>query len=199
MLRWLLMLPGGDRLQGMREMLRARSEGELLRSEADYQLHLIYLWYEKQPDRALQLLRGLRDRHRSNPLFPQLIAEIEDVYLHDLQASQQTWEALLDAAQARRVAEPAMAEASAGLGLASVLARLSERESAVERLRIILEMEPTAPYGIIARVQLLLGQTLDDLGRRDEAVKAYRAAIESVPPGDPDRITRAARAGLRSR
>ena len=38
-LRWLLFLPGGDRVQGMREMLRAREHGELLTGEADYQLH----------------------------------------------------------------------------------------------------------------------------------------------------------------
>ena len=198
-LRWLLLLPGGDRLEGMREMLRARSEGQLLRSEADYQLHLIYLWYEKQPQRALQLLRGLRDRHPRNPLFPQLIADVQDVYLHDLQASRDTWQALLVAAQARRVAEPAMTEATARLGLAGVLDRLSESESAVRHLEAILDMNPIAPYGIVARTQLKLGQLLDHLGRRDEALSAYRAAIESVPAGDPDRITRAARAGLRGR
>ena len=113
MLRWLLLLPGGDRVQGLEEMLRARKDGQLLQSEADYQLHLIYLWYEKQPQRALQLLRDLRDRHPRNPLFPQLIADVQDVYLHDLQASRETWQALLEAAQARRVAEPAMSEAAA--------------------------------------------------------------------------------------
>ena len=198
-LRWLLLLPGGDRLEGMREMLRARREGQLLRSEADYQLHLIYLWYEKQPQRALQLLRGLRDRHPRNPLFPQLIADVQDVYLHDLQSSRDIWQALLMAAQARRVAEPAMTEATARLGLASVLDRLSESESAVRHLEAILDMNPIAPYGIVARTQLKLGQVLDHLGRRDEALSAYRAAIESVPAGDPDRITRAARAGLRGR
>jgi tetratricopeptide (TPR) repeat protein len=198
-LRWLLLLPGGDRLEGMREMLRARSEGQLLQSEADYQLHLIYLWYEKQPQRALQLLRGLRDRHPRNPLFPQLIADVQDVYLHDLQASRDTWQALLVAAQAHRVAEPAMTEAAARLGLAGVLDQLSESESAVRHLEAILDMNPIAPYGIVARTQLKLGQVLDHLGRRDDALSAYRAAIESVPAGDPDRITRAARAGLRGR
>ena len=39
-------------------MLRARERGQLLRSEADYQLHVLYLWYEKQPERALELLDG---------------------------------------------------------------------------------------------------------------------------------------------
>ena len=199
MLRWVLLLPGGDRLEGMREMLRARSDGQLLQSEADYQLHLIYLWYEKQPQRALQLLRDLRDRHPWNPLFVQLIAEIQDVYLHDLQATRQTWQALLDSAQARRVAEPAMTEAAARFGLAGVLDRLSESEAAVQHLRAIIELRPTAPYGIAARAQLKLGQVLDQLGRRDEALRAYRTALDIVPPDDPDRIVRAARAGVRGR
>jgi tetratricopeptide (TPR) repeat protein len=199
MLRWVLLLPGGNRLEGMREMLRARSEGQLLQSEADYQLHLIYLWYEKQPQRAVQLLRDLRDRHPMNPLFLQLVAEIQDVYLHDLQACRQSWQALLESAQTQRVAEPAITEVKARLGLASVLDRLSEQEAALRHLRAILEMKPTAPFGVIARTLLLLGQTLDHLGRRDEALTAYRAAIENAPAGDPDRIVRAARAAIRAR
>jgi tetratricopeptide (TPR) repeat protein len=199
MLRWLLLLPGGDRLEGMREMLRARSEGQLLQSEADYQLHLIYLWYEKQPERALQLLRGLRDRHPRNPLFVQLIAGVQDVYLHDLQATRETWHALLESALADRVAEPEMTEATARLGLASVLDRLSESESALHHLHAIIALNPTAPLGIVAHAQLQLGHALDHLGRRDDAISAYRAAIESVPAGDPDRIVRAARAGMRGR
>jgi tetratricopeptide (TPR) repeat protein len=199
MLRWVLLLPGGDRLEGMREMLRARSDGQLLHSEADYQLHLIYLWYEKQPRRALQLLRGLRERHPRNPLFVQLVAEIQDVYLHDLQASRQTWQALLDSAQARRVAEPTLAEATARFGLAGVLDRLSESDAAVPHLRAIIDMKSGVPYGITARAQLKLGEVLDRLGRRDEALRAYRTALEIAPPDDPDRIVRAARAGIRGR
>jgi tetratricopeptide (TPR) repeat protein len=199
MLRWVLLLPGGDRLEGMREMLRARSEGQLLQSEADYQLHLVYLWYEKQPQRALQLLRGLRERHPTNPLFTQLIAEIQDVYLHDLQASRQSWQVLLETAQADRVAAPAMTAVKARLGLAGVLDRLSDPDAALQQLHAVLEMKPTAPFGVTARTQLLLGQTLDHLGRRDEARAAYRAAIEHAPAGDPDRIVRAARAGIRAR
>lgn len=196
-LRWVLLLPGGDRLEGMREMLRARREGQLLQSEADYQLHLIYLWYEKQPERALQLLRGLRDRHPRNPLFLQLIAEIQDVYLHDLQASQQTWQTLLESALSERVAEPAMAEATARLGLARVLDRLSETETAMLHLRAIIETMPPGPYGVLARAQLTLGQMLDRLGRREEALRAYHAALDVAPPDDPDRVVRAARAGIR--
>ena len=42
-LRFLLLLPGGNRDEGLEEMLRARNHGRLLQGEADYQLHLIYL------------------------------------------------------------------------------------------------------------------------------------------------------------
>ena len=102
MLRWLLLLPGGNKTEGMQEMLRARESGALLRDEEDYQLHVIYLWYEKQPQRALDLLMQLRDRHPRNPLFGQLIAQVEDVYFHDLAGSLRTWRSLLDAARAPR-------------------------------------------------------------------------------------------------
>jgi tetratricopeptide (TPR) repeat protein len=198
MLRWLLWLPGGNRVAGLKEMLRARRSGQLLQSEADYQLHLIYLWYEKRPESAHQLLRGLRDRYPRNPHFPQLIAEVEDVYLHDLQASLRSWQALLRTAQARRVGEPMMAEATARLGAALQLDRLSDTESAIPHLRAVIDMKPTAPFGVVARAHLQLGQALDHLGRRDEALIAYRAALATLPAGDPEKIEVRARAGLRA-
>ena len=86
-LRFLLLLPGGDKQEGLAQMLRARNGGRLLQGEADYQLHLIYFWYERQPARALELLRGLQKRYPGNPLFPAQIAEIQDTYLHDVTAS----------------------------------------------------------------------------------------------------------------
>jgi hypothetical protein len=59
-LRFLLLLPGGDRKEGLRQMLRARSRGRLVQGEADFQLHVIYLWYERQTERAIELLRALQ-------------------------------------------------------------------------------------------------------------------------------------------
>lgn len=197
-LRWLLLLPGGDREEGLHEMLQAREGGELIRSEADYQLHLIYLWYEKQPHRALELLRSLRTRHPHNPHFLQLIAQVEDVYLHDTAASIRTWQQLLDAARSRRVAEPGLAETTARLGLARQLDAQHDSDAAIPHLRSVIDRKPSAPYGAVARAQLQLGQTLERLGHRLEAMAAYSAALESAPPDDPDRIVPAARQGLRS-
>src|SRR5262249_10259129 len=95
MLRWLLLLPGGDREQGLREMLQARDGGALLRGAADYQLHWIYLWYERQPQRALELLRALDARYPSNPVFLQRIGEVEEEYFHDHRASAEAWSRLV--------------------------------------------------------------------------------------------------------
>jgi hypothetical protein len=159
-LRWLLLLPGGDRTQGMQEMLRAREHGAILRDEADYQLHVIDLWYEKQPQRALDLLGALRDRHPRNPLFPQLIAQVQDVYLHDLPGSLRTWQALLDAARARRVAYPELAETRARLGMAGVLERLHETDAAIEQLRGVIAAKPVAPFGSYAQAQRDLARLL---------------------------------------
>jgi tetratricopeptide (TPR) repeat protein len=198
-LRWLLLLPGGDRVEGLGEMLKAREGGELLRSEADYQLHLVYLWYEKQPERALDLLRGLCARHPENPHFLQRIAEIEDVYFHDTTASLRSWQALLDAARAGRVAEPGLAETTARLGLARQLSHRLETDAAIAQLRAVIERKPAAPVGALARAHLQLGQALDRLGHRTEAIAEYHAAIALVPYGDPDRIAPAAHAGLRAR
>jgi tetratricopeptide (TPR) repeat protein len=153
MLRWLLLLPGGDKTQGMQEMMRARAHAALLGDEADYQLHVIYLWYEKQPQRALELLTGLRDRHPRNPLFPQLIAQVQDVYLHDLPASLRTWRTLLDAARARRTAYSELAEMRSRLGIASVLERLNDDTGAIEQLRAVIAAKPLAPFGAYADAQ----------------------------------------------
>jgi len=103
LLRWLLLLPGGDRMKGLEEMQRARDRGTVMRGEADFQLHLVYLWYEHRPRQALERLESLDRRYPSNPLFLERIGELHEVYLHDLDASAAAWTALRDRARDRRV------------------------------------------------------------------------------------------------
>lgn len=43
--RWMLLMPGGNKVEGLQQMQRARERGELLRGEADFQLAWVYLWY----------------------------------------------------------------------------------------------------------------------------------------------------------
>ena len=193
-LRRLLFLPGGDRARGLAEVLRTRNTGGLLRDDADYQLHLMYLWYEKQPPRALELLIELDQRHPRNPHFLQLRAEIQDYQLRDFDASRRSYETLLRRVQERRINLPALAEIHARLGIA----RLALPEDALPELHRIIEARPATPFGAVAQAQLQVGRTLERLARRDEARAAYRRAIAESPPDDPLKIAAAARAAIRT-
>jgi tetratricopeptide (TPR) repeat protein len=205
-LRFLLLLPGGDREEGLAQMLRARARGRLIQGEADYQLHVIYLWYEEQPGRALELLRELERRHPRNPLFLTQIAEIQDVYKHDVMASLESWRLLLAHARADRVNASEMAEVRAHLGIARHLDALALTDDAIDHLDRIVALKPAAPHGALALAYLRLGQAHDRLNARAEAVAAYRTASLLAPSrpvsngtssGDRLDIRREAGEGLR--
>ena len=97
--RWLLFLPGGDRVKGLEAIDSTRASGHLLRAEADYQRYVIDIWYEHMTDHALVLLRSLDARYPTNPLFLQRIAETYETYLHDARASAAAWQSLIDRAR----------------------------------------------------------------------------------------------------
>ncbi len=191
-LRFLLMLPGGDKTEGLAQMQRARADGKLLQGEADYQLHILYLWYERRPDLAVELLEALRDRYPGNPLFAAQLATVQDDYLHDVTASLATWRALLDDARADRVNEAGLAEAEARLGIARHLDGLDETDLALEQLRRVIAAKPAKPVGSLAAAYLALGEGEDRLGHHDAAVAAYRLAAAAAPMPDSEDIRRRA-------
>jgi tetratricopeptide (TPR) repeat protein len=197
MLRWLLLLPGGDRERGLQEMLRARTGGQLLRSEADYQLHQIYRWYEKQTPKALELLAALARRYPHNGHFSQQIAEIED-HTENHAGSLEAWEDLVDRARAGRVANAPAMLARAEVGIALELDHLGQPDAAIPHLRAVIDARPRAPVGVEALAQLQLGYVYDRLARREQAIAAYRAALTVNPEGDPLNIESRARDGLRT-
>ena len=196
MLRWLLFLPGGDREGGLREMQRARDGGALLRGEADYQLHWLYLWYEHQPARALELLRGLDARYASNPIFLARIAEVERDSLGDHAGSANSWQTLLDRANAKQVAAPEMTAVRARIGLAQEFLAMSDARRAIDLVRSTADAHPTAPYGAEALAHFLLGRAYEAIGERDHAATAWQTAIATTPSDDPDNIRSRARAAL---
>jgi hypothetical protein len=122
-LRRILLLPGGDRARGLKEILEARARGELLVGEAEFQLHQIYVWYERRPREALTLLESLESRYPANPIFLQRIAEIHDTYFHDVRASAEAWRTLRDRARDNRVAFAPLIEARAEQKLRELAAR----------------------------------------------------------------------------
>jgi tetratricopeptide (TPR) repeat protein len=196
-LRFLLLLPGGDRKEGLTQMLRARSEGRLLRGEADYQLHVIYLWYERQTERALQLLDDLREQYPGNPLFPMQMAEIQDGYEHDLSASLETWRWILERARTARINQSDLAEVRARLGIARHLETLAETDDAIDQLREVIAQKPVSPFSSLALAYLRLGEAYDRLNARSDAIAAYRSAVDSTPLDDRHNVRRDAAERLR--
>jgi tetratricopeptide (TPR) repeat protein len=197
MLRFLLLLPGGDRDVGLEQMLRARARGKLLQGEADYQLSIIYLWYEDETARALDLLDALRDQYPGNPLFPAQIAQIQDKYLHDLTASLATWRALLAAAREHRSNAPVLAEAQARIEIARLLESLHQTDLAIENLEAVVALKPASPFGALPLAYLRLGEAKDRIGVRAEAIDAYHRAEALATTPDVHKVREAAASHLR--
>ncbi len=193
--RFLLLLPGGDKVAGLRDMQATESRGQLVAGEALYQLHWIYFWYERQPGRGLDALERLSARYPGNPHFLQRIGEVQVEYFHDAAGSLAAWQRLADTAGSSGV--PQVAEVRGRLGAAAQLDALFETDRGVSEVRRVMALAPSRPVGGLARAHLLLGQMLDRLGQREEAVAAYRAAAAApVPNDDPDRIGAQTRRGL---
>lgn len=155
-LRWLFLLPGGDREEGLDEILRASRLGSLVTGEADYQLHLIYLWYEERFADALDLVLSLQARYPRNPLFRQVEAEIRDVYFSDWRGSLAASESLLASARAGDVNRPAVAAVHAQLNIATQLHRLGHHARARALAEALVAARPTAPIDARARAADLL-------------------------------------------
>jgi tetratricopeptide (TPR) repeat protein len=195
-LSMLMFLPGGDRAGGLKEMEQTRSKGMLLRGEADYQLHLIYLWYEKQYATALTLIAGLHARYSNNPIFYLRLADVQGNYLRDHHAAVQTYRSLLDAARTRRVAHAAESEVEARLGLAQELGALCNSAEAIEHANGVIALKPAAPYGSLARAHYQLGVIHDRAGRRADAIASYQRASAANPRDDRLRLRGKIRAAI---
>jgi tetratricopeptide (TPR) repeat protein len=195
-LRMLLLLPGGDRARGLARMQTTRRHGLLLADEAAFQLHVVYLWYERRAEDAVALLRELVRRHPHTPYFRRLLAETLDVYLHDASASLAVARELLALAQAGRVHEPMLAEAEARYLIGTQLLALGETDRAAEELTALAALAPAAPFDMIARAQLALGGAWDRLGEWPRAQAAFRAALAAVSRDDPFAVAAAARRAL---
>ena len=140
-----MLLPGGDKVAGLRDMQATEARGQLVAGEALYQLHWIYFWYEQQPGRGLDALERLVARYPGNPHFLQRIGEAQVEYFHDAARSLAAWQRLADTAPASGV--PQLAEVRGRLGVAEQLDVLFETDRSVPEIRRVLALAPSRPVG----------------------------------------------------
>jgi tetratricopeptide (TPR) repeat protein len=192
-LRVLLMLPGGDRARGLARMQRTRQNGQILADEAAFQLHVVYFWYENRAPDAIALLTELVRRHPRNPYFRRVIADAENVYLHDMSASLASWRELARLADAGGVNEAALARGEAHLGVATSLDAIGDTDLALAELERLRNPMPSAPWAIATRITLALGRVHDRLGNKTEAERLLRQVVASTARADPLNLGDAAR------
>ena len=188
LLRWLLLLPGRRPRGGAAGDGSRRARGaQVLRSEADYQLHLLYLWYEQDAERALALARELRARHPHNPHFVEVEADIHDVHRSDPRGQP----AGLARPGRRRAggsrgAAPDAAAARARLGVAAQLDRLGETDLAIEQLRSAAGRRRRRTGGHGGRARVAAGRRARPHGRaRPRPSRNTSWPWRAVPAGDP--------------
>jgi tetratricopeptide (TPR) repeat protein len=85
---------------------------------------------------------------------------------------------------------------NARLGMAQEMDTLCESANAIEQLQVVIRQKPIAPYAALARAYYQLGTVLDRIGRRSEAIAAYRSALASIPTGDRLRLREKAREAI---
>ena len=154
-LRFLLLLPGGDRADGLRQLERAATRGVLVRGEAQYQIHVLYLWYEQKWPQALEIVRGLQAALSAQPAFRQIEAEILDVYFHDAAASLDGLGAAARAARTRRGRSRRHRRRGGAPQHRAAVDRAEAARARRRAARSADRTQPRAPSGALARARAL--------------------------------------------
>ena len=68
--------------------------------------------------------------------------------------------------------------------MAQQMDTLCDPDHALEQVRAVIAQRPSAPYGAVARAHYQLGLIYDHIGRRSDALAAYRSALAANPSDD---------------
>lgn len=178
----LLLLPGGDRARGLERLERASARSSLVAREADYQRHLVYLWYERRYEDGLGLLEQLVSRYPHNPLFGLEWGDGLETYLRRTEDSRDAYERIIERFDQSPTGLPRALRTRAVLGLATRLDGLAETDRALDLLSAVTSAD--APDRWTTQAWLALGRAarrLGDSGRSEEAFRraALRASSEA--------------------
>lgn len=179
LVRVLAFSSGGDKAKGLAELRLAADRGEFSKTAAKLLLVGIHWTFEKDPHGAWTILEELSSTYHDSPLIDSMRL-IGLYHLRDASGLRREAQALLDKSGAAAALYRPIDRAGAlyFLGVADQLSRDYPR--ALEHYQAALKTVPEGqPFRAVIR--LFMGETLDLLGRRDEAVDAYKLALKEPP------------------
>jgi tetratricopeptide (TPR) repeat protein len=173
LVRPLLFLPSGDRVEGLKQLERAYTQGSLFSFQAGMLLMEIYGSYEGRPADGVRVGEQLA---RAYPENPEVQFQLAELYLgpavEDYTGAIAQYERVI-AAESRR-AEPRQAIYRAQLGLASSLIQEWRSDEAIRVLSATIDRTPAAPVWVMpgfllrrANYRALIGDAgaADDVNR----------------------------------
>ena len=177
----------------LREMLQARERGALLRGEADYQLHWLYLWYEHAAGARARPAAGLDARYPVQSDLPPAHRRSRSATTFTTIAQRGSWQTLLDRAT-RGTASRGDAAAAREIGHARTRSHRSSSlapiDALIDLLRRASAMRHTAPYRASARAISRSESRTSDLAIANARSTAAHRAIAIAPSDDPDAFAR---------
>jgi len=170
-----LLVARGDKERGLSHVLLAIEKGHYSVTEAKLFLVGIYTGYEKQPQKALQIIQELRRQKPENLFFTfmEVVARIDS---QDWMGAIAYGEELLPKAREASYTRPQLSLIELYLGEAYLGAK--DYEKAVETFTRCIEQAPEPRKATVTYCYLRRAQALDLLGRREEALRDYRLAEE---------------------
>ena len=175
-----LFFPDGDRERGIEALRRTVRDGRFVRAEAAYFLLQIYYLFENDFERSVEYAVWLRERYPDNSFFHTIEGRVYARWARwDL--SDPVFEDVYARYRAGRTGYNASLAAQALFFLARSRMAYGEYEAALPHLNALQEaaIRDAADYRFVTMGRLYAGMAHDALGRRSEAVAAYREALRT--------------------
>ena len=139
LLRFLAGYPGGNRARGLLRIEAARQGSRWHHAEVEAQRYEIYAYYEDDPQRAFEAIRGLHERYPGSPLWGLKLAEHLRERLGRYPESAAVAREILAAAQAGHVNYSPVVGAMARLALGRALEASGDATAAAQQYKKVLE------------------------------------------------------------
>lgn len=174
----MIFFPNGDKQRGIRELERTVRHGRFIRTEAAYFLLQIYYLFEDDFDKSVHYATWLRERHPKNSFFHTFEGRVYAKWGHWVKV-RFIFDEVLRRYQNRESGYNAAAAEQALYFLARSHMVYGEFDAALDRLNSLQALaardEQKSYFEVLGRLRE--GMVYDAMGRRSQAVMAYRQVL----------------------